>query len=160
MLEGQSGARIQIAKECPPGNNMRPITVTGPPNCVEHAKQLILGKVSGAEVDPAPAHQPAGGYGYHGYGGHQGYNYGGYGGQGGYQGYGGYGAPHGGYHQGYYGYGQHAGYGQHPGYGQQAGGATDYSAQWAEYYRQNPHLAPQGQGQQAQPEASQGAPAQ
>jgi hypothetical protein len=32
------------------------------------------------QVDPAPAHQPAGGYGYHGYGGHQGYNYGGYGG--------------------------------------------------------------------------------
>jgi hypothetical protein len=50
MLEGQSGARIQIAKECPPGNNMRPITVTGPPNCVEHAKQLILGKVSGVSI--------------------------------------------------------------------------------------------------------------
>ena len=31
------------------------------------------------QVDPAPAHQPAGGYGYPGYGGHQGYNYGGYG---------------------------------------------------------------------------------
>ena len=32
------------------------------------------------QVDPAPAHQPAGGYGYPGYGGHQGYQYGGYGG--------------------------------------------------------------------------------
>ena len=47
MLEGTSGARVQIAKECPPGSNMRPITVTGQPHAVEHAKSLIMGKVSG-----------------------------------------------------------------------------------------------------------------
>ena len=47
QLEQQSGARIQIAKECPAGSNMRPITVSGPPASVEQAKSLILQKVSG-----------------------------------------------------------------------------------------------------------------
>jgi len=52
MLEQQSGARIQIAKDCPAGTNMRPITLTGPGNSVEHAKSLILGKVSGVRAAP------------------------------------------------------------------------------------------------------------
>ena len=47
QLEQQSGARIQIAKECPAGSNMRPITVSGPPASVEQATSLILQKVSG-----------------------------------------------------------------------------------------------------------------
>ena len=50
MLEGSSGARVQIAKECPPGSNMRPVTVTGQPYAVEHAKSLIMGKVSGVSI--------------------------------------------------------------------------------------------------------------
>lgn len=43
-LEAQSGARIQIAKECPPGTNMRPITLSGQPHLVEQAKSLVMHK--------------------------------------------------------------------------------------------------------------------
>ena len=50
MLEHSSSARIQIAKECPPGTNMRPITVTGPPAGVESAKTMIFNKVSGVSI--------------------------------------------------------------------------------------------------------------
>jgi far upstream element-binding protein len=45
-LETTTGARIQIAKECPAGSNMRPITLTGPPHLVESAKNMILSKVT------------------------------------------------------------------------------------------------------------------
>ena len=47
QLQQQSGARIHIAKDCPAGSNMRPITVSGPPASVEQAKSLILQKASG-----------------------------------------------------------------------------------------------------------------
>ena len=46
-IEMQTGIKIQISKECPAGTpNMRPITLLGPPNTVEHAKALIQAKVS------------------------------------------------------------------------------------------------------------------
>lgn len=95
-LEQTTNARIQIAKECPQGSNMRPITLSGHQQSVDQAVALIKGKVNDG---------PAGGGG----GGAAGYNqgYGGY-----QQGYGGYGQypqqAWGGYNQQYYqqGYGQ------------------------------------------------------
>lgn len=36
---------LQIAKECPPNTNMRPITLSGPPGSVEMAKGMVLSKV-------------------------------------------------------------------------------------------------------------------
>eukprot|EP00283_Hemiselmis_rufescens_P010805 CAMPEP_0173435968 /NCGR_PEP_ID=MMETSP1357-20121228/15688_1 /TAXON_ID=77926 /ORGANISM="Hemiselmis rufescens, Strain PCC563" /LENGTH=395 /DNA_ID=CAMNT_0014401009 /DNA_START=52 /DNA_END=1235 /DNA_ORIENTATION=+ len=46
-LEQSSGARIQIAKECPPGSNLRPITLTGPnQQCIQAAQSMILAKVN------------------------------------------------------------------------------------------------------------------
>ena len=43
-------ARIQIAKECTHGTNMRPITVTGSPQCVEQGKAMIVAKVNGVRL--------------------------------------------------------------------------------------------------------------
>jgi len=126
MLEHSSGARIQIAKECPGGTNMRPITLTGQPHLVEHAKNMIMSKVNdgpnaGGGAAPGyggyPAHQGYGGYPQGGYGYNQGYG----------QGYGQYAQGYG-YQQGYgqAGYGQGYGYGQQ-GYGQQGYGQAGYN---------------------------------
>jgi len=127
MLETQSGARIQIAKECEPGTNNRPITLLGNPHCVESAKNMIFQKVSTkvGEIsgwNPQSAQQQS----YGGYNQGGGYGQGGYGyGQSGYgqSGYGNYNYNYN-YNQGYY----NQGYGQ--GYGQQN---YDYSSQQQGY---------------------------
>ena len=51
-FEQRTGCRIGIAKECPPGSKLRPITIAGPVSMVQACKALVVAKATG---QPPPA---------------------------------------------------------------------------------------------------------
>ncbi|EGD75849.1 hypothetical protein, variant [Salpingoeca rosetta] len=54
QIQELSGAHMDIAKECRPGEYQREVTVTGTPAQVEKCEELIRKKVSGESLPPAP----------------------------------------------------------------------------------------------------------
>eukprot|EP00041_Stephanoeca_diplocostata_P041972 m.9727 g.9727 ORF g.9727 m.9727 type:complete len:576 (-) comp6988_c0_seq1:1424-3151(-) len=50
QLQDMSGAHVDIAKEAPPGSNMRPVTLTGKIEQVKNVENLIQIKVSGGNL--------------------------------------------------------------------------------------------------------------
>jgi len=102
----ESGAHCQIDKNGPEGAMEKNIVIKGSPEAIERAKQMIDEKVGGGGGSYGGGHRGGGSFG----GGHRG-----------------------GYQQSY---GQPEPAYQHAPTGQVAPGQPDYSAQWAEYYRQ------------------------
>lgn len=147
-IQDQSGAHMDIAKECTPGTNTREVTIRGDPNQMAYCNLLLQSKIGNPDPNLAAYTQAFQGYqamqqGYGQYAAYQQY--------GAYAGYAGYGQQYAGYGQqygGYYGqYGQQA-YGQNQQGAQQAYGQHQQGAQQA--YGQHQQGAQYGYGQQQQ----------
>eukprot|EP00043_Microstomoeca_roanoka_P015371 m.153878 g.153878 ORF g.153878 m.153878 type:complete len:554 (+) comp16246_c0_seq1:467-2128(+) len=60
QIQELSGAHMDIAKECKPGESQREVTITGVITQVDHCEDLIHKKVAGEVLPPAPSRLPTG----------------------------------------------------------------------------------------------------
>ncbi|TPX54012.1 hypothetical protein PhCBS80983_g06086 [Powellomyces hirtus] len=136
-IQSQCDVRIKIDQNAD-GEGNRTVTITGPPENIERAKEMVMDRVQGRRENGPPF---GGGGGYQQQGGYGGYGGGGGGGFGGNQGYGQGGGGYGGDYSQQQGYEQAPG-SAYPGWDQQQqqqqgadGQGYDHEA-WAAYYAQ------------------------